>query len=104
MNDKYPRHTIVYSVSPVPLNRAVGLGMPPVMADCLSKSTLRVNVDTFLRSAPEGIFYWPSFEIVRWLGAHTGPAYGADDGQTRHVNRALVDTIVEKFLNHYGSL
>jgi hypothetical protein len=99
-----PSVKIIYSVSPVPMNRAIGLGMPAVMADCLSKSTLRVSVDMFMRSAPEGVFYWPSFEIVRWLGAHTSPAYGADDGNMRHVNRALVDIIVEKFLSRYGAL
>jgi hypothetical protein len=55
-----------------------------------------------MRTAPADVFYWPSFEIVRWLAPHVSPAYGADDGLSRHVNRALVDLIVKLFLKHYA--
>ena len=99
-----PTLKIVYTVSPVPLNRSVGLDMPAVMADCLSKSTLRVAVDTYLRQAPADVYYWPSFEIVRWLYPHVASAYGIDDGQSRHVNAGLVGLIVEKFLAHFSTL
>lgn len=74
------------------------------MADCLSKSTLRVAIAEHMKEATSGVFYWPSFEMVRWIGAHTGPAYGQDDNLTRHVNKSLVALIVDKFLGCYGSV
>ena len=51
--------------------------------------------------------YWPSFEIVRWLGVHytrpEAPVFGAEDGNTRHVSTWLVDMIVELFIQHHSA-
>jgi hypothetical protein len=78
-----------------------------VIADCLSKSTLRVACHEALQELDgERVVYWPSFEIVRWLGAHFGhdfePAFGVDDGNNRHVSTWLVDTIIDLFLETYS--
>ena len=97
-----PRIKIVLTVSPVPLNRSLNLG-PAVMVDCISKSTLRVVAANIMRNPPPEVYYWPSFEIVRWLAPHAFPAFGADDGLLRHVNRGLVDLIVDLFLKHYAA-
>jgi len=92
---------IVLTVSPVPM--AVDFsGRPAMVADMLSKSTLRLALDDFMKSAPQDIYYWPALEIVRWVGGHTGPVFGADDGNARHVNIELVDLIVRLFLKHFG--
>ena len=99
-----PNMHIVYSVSPVPLNRSFSVDTPAVLADCVSKSTLRVAIDSYIREAPECVYYWPSFEIVRWLYPHVAPSYGLDDGLARHVNAGLVGLIVEKFLDHFSDL
>lgn len=95
-----PNIKIVLTVSPVPLNRSPGYAST-VAADCISKSTLRVAVHDYLAKRPEGVFYWPSFEIVRWLGAHLPPVFGEEDGLLRHVNPSMVELIVKLFLKHF---
>lgn len=97
-----PDIKIVLTVSPVPLNRSAQPSS--VVADCISKTTLRAAVAEYLRSAPDDIYYWPSFEIVRWLGAHLPPVFGADDGLSRHVNQNIIDLIVKLFLKYYAGV
>jgi hypothetical protein len=93
---------LVLTVSPVPLNASFEYESA-IVADCVSKSTLRVVADQFLRGDAQRTFYWPSFEMVRWIGAHTtGRSYGDDDGNTRHVNDDLIRMIVELFLETHG--
>ena len=95
-----PSIKIVLTVSPVPLNRSPGFESS-VAADCISKSTLRVAVHNYLAKQPDNVFYWPSFEIVRWLGAHLPPVFGEDDGLLRHVNQSMVNVITTLFLKHF---
>ena len=59
---------IVLTVSPVPLSGTTEFGSA-VVADCVSKSTLRVACHEVAsaQTTPD-VIYWPSFEIVRWLG------------------------------------
>ena len=97
---------IILTVSPVPLSGTLEFHSA-VVADCVSKSTLRVACHEVL-SQPDSadVVYWPSFEIVRWLGAHFGPdqphVYGADDSNTRHVSEWVVRLIIDLFLEHYS--
>ena len=70
-------------------------------ADCLSKATLRVAVEQLLQNVDDCI-YWPSFEIVRWLGTYIPGMYGDEDGSTRHVSERVVRTIIRSFLQTYG--
>jgi hypothetical protein len=98
---------VVLTVSPVPLSGSSEF-QSAIVADCLSKSTLRLACHEAITKRTEGdVAYWPSFEIVRWLGGHfspgTPPAFGADDGNTRHVSRWLVKMIVGLFLEHYAA-
>lgn len=96
-----PKARIVISVSPVPLSGTTE--MPDiVVADCISKSTMRVAVHEIVKIHP-GVIYWPSFEIVRWLGAHAEfPMFGMDDGMSRHVGNAVVNQIIQAFIKKYG--
>jgi hypothetical protein len=49
-----------------------------------------------------GVYYWPSFEIVRWAGVHLAwPAFGLDDDKTRHLTRRLVAEIVDAFVKTF---
>lgn len=95
-----PGVKFVLTVSPVPL-AATSERQSAVMADCVSKSILRVACDTVCSSDTERVVYWPSFEIVRWLGPHFAglhPAvYGVEDGKSRHVSTWIVDLIIELF-------
>ncbi|OQA34720.1 MAG: GSCFA family protein [Betaproteobacteria bacterium ADurb.Bin341] len=97
-----PGATIFFTVSPVPLAATFEYSSA-ILADCVSKSTLRVAIDEVCRSNRKGIYYWPSFEIVRWLGIYEGGAYGAEDGTSRHVSEHYIDVIMEAFIAHYGS-
>ncbi len=95
----------VLTVSPVPIGGSTER-VSAIVADCVSKSTLRLAADQLCASpGKHQVVYWPSFEIVRWLGPHFGAAqtqvYGADDGNTRHVSKWLVALIIEMFLDHH---
>ena len=84
-----PTAPIVLTLSPVPL-KATFRDISCMSADCVSKSTLRVALDRVTSLGLEDVYYWPSFEIVRWVGAHLPwPAYGTG-GSSRRVRRDLV--------------
>lgn len=96
-----PTAPIVLTLSPVPL-KATFREISCMTADCVSKSVLRVALDLVMAGQPAGVWYWPSFEIVKWVGAHTPwPAYGLDDGVVRHVDRFLVVNIVRAFIRAF---
>lgn len=67
------------------------------------KSTLRVAIDEVMRAGHSGVTYWPSFEIVRWLGGHLGMSMFGEDGNTRHVNRAAVRMILNMRYYYRGA-
>lgn len=95
-----PAAQIVLTLSPVPL-KATFEDRSCVAADCVSKSTLRVAIDQTMRAGLPRVSYWPSFEIVRWLGSHMTTAMFGEDGSVRHVNRHAVKLIVDAFMRHY---
>jgi hypothetical protein len=50
----------------------------------------------------DNVWYWPSFEIVRWVGAHAPwRAFGEDEGKPRDVSRRVVATIIDEFLEAF---
>lgn len=61
-----PNLRIVLTLSPVPLKVSFEHNSP-IVADCLSKSTLRVAAEEVVQKYDGRVLYWPSFEIVRWL-------------------------------------
>lgn len=96
-------HKVVFTLSPVALAGTTEF-YSAVIADCLSKSTLRLACQEVIEARPQ-IIYWPSFEIVRWLGVHytrpDAPVFGAEDGNTRHVSNWLVQLIVQLFIERH---
>jgi hypothetical protein len=95
-----PNCKFVFSLSPVPIAATLE-NRSPMEADCLSKATLRVAVEQLVNDV-DGCIYWPSFEIVRWLGTYFPGMYGDEDGSTRHVSERVVRTIIRNFLQIYG--
>jgi hypothetical protein len=92
---------IVLTLSPVPL-RATFRDVSCLTADCVSKSVLRVALDQAMSRSPENVWYWPSFEIVRWAGAHAPwRAFGEDERNPRDVSRRLVSSIIDAFLDAF---
>jgi tetratricopeptide (TPR) repeat protein len=101
-----PGCRIVLTVSPVPMAGSTEFESA-VLSDCLSKSTLKLASHEFLASCRRpGLHYWPSFEIVKWLGAHyprtVEPVFGAEDGETRHVSGWVVAMIIELFIAKFS--
>ncbi len=96
-----PRAAIVLTLSPVPL-KGTFRGISSLSADCVSKSVLRLALDQVIGDGREGVYYWPSFEIVKWGGLNVSwPAYGLEDGKSRHVSRPLVAEIVDAFIETF---
>lgn len=95
-----PNIKIVITLSPVPLSKAFGYDSP-IVADCLSKSTLRIAIFEAIRGYLKDVYYWPSFEIVRWLGSHTNPVFGIDDGVARHVAKENIEIITKLFVKYF---
>ena len=90
--------TVIFTLSPVPLN-ATFTDRPTIVSDCVSKSILRVSLDQFFNeNKHNNIHYWPSFEMVRWVGAHTDIPTLFEDNTTRHVNNDIVKIIIENFV------
>lgn len=96
-----PDLKFVITLSPVPLKGSFEFESA-MYADCLSKSTLRVVAHEFIKTHGT-VLYWPSFEIVKWLGAHIGPFYGVDDGASWHISEDLVHVITDLFIEHFSA-
>jgi GSCFA family len=91
----------VLTLSPVPLKGTFG-GISCLSADAVSTSILRVALDTVMAGRYPSVHYWPSYEIVKWVGAHVSwPAYGLDDEKSRHVTRRLISQIVDAFVEAF---
>jgi len=95
-----PSLKTVISISPIPLqwskeHRSV-FGQ-----DCLSKSLIRVAVESVLSEKIKDVYYWPSFEIVRWLGGHSGPFFGTNGQDARHIDQNVLDIIMSLFIRRY---
>jgi tetratricopeptide (TPR) repeat protein len=97
-----PKMRVVLTVSPVPLAASLEYSAP-LVADCISKSTLRVAAHEVLQKLHPRVVYWPSFEIVRWLGPQYGSILGTDDGDPRHVSSKIIEEIMDAFISHFGS-
>lgn len=92
---------IILTLSPVPL-RATFRDVSCLTADSVSKSVLRVALDQAMSHRLDNVWYWPSYEIVRWVGAHAPwRAFGEDEGKPRDVSRRVVSTIIESFLEAF---
>jgi hypothetical protein len=93
-----PDAPIVLTLSPVPLE-ATFRDISCMAADCVSKSVLRVALDQVMTQEPEGTYYWPSFELVKWAGSAFD--WRAWEGDARHARRYLVYCIVDAFVESF---
>lgn len=92
-----PEIKIVLTLSPVPLGSTFEFESA-IVADCISKSVLRAAIyEALLSCTDRKPIYFPSFEIVRWVGGHAGNAFG-DDGLPRHISQQYVKEIIASFL------
>jgi hypothetical protein len=92
-----PDAPIVLTLSPVPLAATFG-DTSVVAADCVSKSTLRVAIESVV-AEPNGVHYWPSFELIKWGGPVFD--YRAMFVDSRHPLPYLVYCILDAFVEAY---
>ncbi|MFN4165305.1 MAG: GSCFA domain-containing protein [Ferrovibrio sp.] len=91
---------IIFTLSPVPLNASF-LHKPAIVSDCRSKSVLRVALGEIEDMNLPQVYYWPSFEIVRWVGSHiAAPTFNADN-TPRHVADFAVKLIIDNFIGRF---
>lgn len=97
-----PNVKIVVTVSPVPLLASFEFESC-VVADCLSKSTMRLVAHQVVhQSNLKNIIYWPSFEVFRWAGSNASDFYAADDGAAWHVAENKVNQTIHSFIEMFG--
>ncbi|MDQ7824936.1 MAG: GSCFA domain-containing protein [Candidatus Eremiobacteraeota bacterium] len=96
-----PSCTIVVTVSPVHLWATFREDSDVISASCNSKSTLRALVDEFVASH-QGMLYFPSYEMATIYGPLMGHLPFSEGREPFHVNAAMVEYIMEQFLDHYG--
>lgn len=91
---------VIFIVSPIPLALSAS-DQPVFVADCLSKSALRVAIDELRREElPSDVYYFPSFEILRWFATMVDPIWGAD-GLWGHVRHDWIEYTISKFRQFY---
>ncbi len=95
-----PTAPIVLTLSPVPL-MATFRDISCLTADCVSKSVLRVALDQVLSARPAHVYYWPSFEIVKWVGANLPKATYGRKGEARAIDRPIVQLIMDEFVEAF---
>ena len=95
-----PAIKIILTVSPIPLTRAPRRESA-FTADCLSKSTLRLAVNQVMARKIPDVYYWPSFDAIRWLSGHVGPLYGVEGEDQRHPGQSYIDEILGAFVEHF---
>lgn len=101
LSELNPAMRVVLTVSPVPL-RVSFEHRSAILADCVSKSTLRVACNEIVQRTGGRYIYWPSFEYVRWLSGHVAPAFGVDDDNATHISIEVLDSILRAFLKVFS--
>jgi len=93
-----PDCSVVVTVSPIPLMASFNY-QSCVVADCLSKSTMRIVAEELVHNSNyKDIYYWPSFEFFRWGGSSASAFFGADDGNSIHASEDKVKVIIDSFI------
>lgn len=92
---------VVFTLSPVPLIATMRARTSIFAADCVSKSTLRLAIETVVHAAGGDATYWPSFEAFRWLGAHLDRRLYDGEQNARHPSPDMIGRIVNLFVDSY---
>lgn len=94
-----PSTRIIFTLSPVPMKLA-SCDYPVMVADCISKSTLRVAIHELTRLRLKDVYYYPSFELLRWFAPLVDtPFFG--DGMLSHFKANWIDYVLSKFAEGY---
>jgi hypothetical protein len=94
-----PSAPIVLTLSPIPL-LTVTSGSA-IAGNIISKSTLRVALHEIFGRNIDGVFYWPSYEIVEWVGKYISLLWGQGENDLRHLQPEFIDAITKRFIEAY---
>ena len=94
LNQHNPKAKIIITVSPVPLFATFRMDVDAVIANTLSKSTLRVAAEYFSQSY-ENVYYFPSYEIV------TQGIPSPYEEDNRHVTKDTINKVMEVFESQF---
>jgi len=94
-----PKCSIILSISPVPLKATFRNNMDVVSASIYSKSVLRVAAE-MLVNQHTNVYYFPSFEFVTYAYQSIGGPW--IPGDTRHINKQVINTMMKFFLTQFG--
>jgi hypothetical protein len=72
-----------------------------VASNGISKATLRIALHEIMERQSENVFYWPSYEIVEWMGKYIRPLWGQDGNDLRHLQPQVIDYIMRRFSTLY---
>ncbi|MBM75683.1 MAG: hypothetical protein CMK59_09805 [Proteobacteria bacterium] len=90
-----PQAKIIFTLSPVPLS-ATFRDIPCLIANSVSKSTLRCALDEALRSSGySNVYYFPSYELV------TSALKNPFKEDNRHIRKDVVQSIMHIFEQSY---
>lgn len=96
---------VFFSLSPVPLQGFSGISkscLSAVEADSISKSISRVALHNYFESIPSSFefntFYFPSYEIVRWIAPYYPGSVWSDP---HHIQRKLAKIICKLFISTF---
>jgi len=90
---------IILTLSPIPLALSAS-DQPVFVADCVSKSALRVALDELRRSNIADVYYFPSFEILRWFATMIDNIW-YEDKLLSHIRHDWIRYTVSKFCQYY---
>jgi len=97
--------TVFFSLSPVPLQGFSGINkscLSAVEADSISKSISRVAIHQYFdlidRCFEFNTFYFPSYEIVRWIAPYYLDSVWSDP---HHIERRLAKLICKLFISTF---
>jgi hypothetical protein len=90
------RANIIISVSPIPLKATLD-GRDPVSTNIVSKSALRAAIEELLIENKLPFTYLPIYDAVIGLSPYMGmAAFGTDDGNSRHLNGEIINSIMRQ--------
>jgi len=90
-----PKIKIILTVSPVPINKTFRRDQHVVVANALSKSTLRVASEIFASRHPDNVYYFPAYELVT---VGTKEPWEIDQ---RHVSNTAVERVMRQFQRQF---
>jgi hypothetical protein len=96
-----PRSQFILSLSPIPLDGTKGFSYSVVEADCISKSIGRSTIAYLQAENPDLFYYFPSFELIRWVSPNLPiPLFGGDlvDAHQRHITSSILNSVLDIFV------